>query len=49
MAALGPSCIQLEATSDVSEGQSEEGLGGGGVTGATPISQMWKLSLRGRS
>lgn len=30
MAALGPSCIQLEATSDVSEGQSREGLGGRG-------------------
>lgn len=29
VAALRPSCIQLEATSDVSEGQSGERLGGG--------------------
>lgn len=34
VAALRPSCIQLEATSDVSEGQSGDGLGGGvGVGG----------------
>ena len=53
VAALRPSCIQLEATSDVSEGQSGDGLGGGAgggvVPGATPISQKWKLSLKRRS
>ena len=36
VAALRPSCIQLEATSDVSEGQSGDGLGGGAGGGCCP-------------